>query len=45
MTREITGRTLRALCQAMGVSPQYLLGMTDDIESALEPAAVALVGA
>ena len=45
MTREITGRTLRALCQAMGVSPQYLLGMTDDIESELEPAAVALVGA
>jgi len=32
ITKDITGRTLRALCEALGVSPQYLLGMTDDIE-------------
>ena len=44
VTREITGSTLKALCQAMGISPAYLLGMTDDIESELEPAGVALVG-
>ena len=45
VTREITGSTLRALCQAMGISPKYLLGMTDDIDSEPEPAGVALVGA
>jgi transcriptional regulator with XRE-family HTH domain len=45
ITKEITGSTLRALCQALGVSPAYILGMTDDLESEVEPAAVALVGA
>jgi DNA-binding Xre family transcriptional regulator len=33
ITKEITGSTLRALCEALGVSPKYILGMTDDIES------------
>jgi transcriptional regulator with XRE-family HTH domain len=37
ITKEITGSTLRALCEALGVSPRYLLGMTDDIESELSP--------
>jgi transcriptional regulator with XRE-family HTH domain len=36
ITKEITGSTLRVLCKALGVSPQYLLGMTDDMER--EPA-------
>jgi transcriptional regulator with XRE-family HTH domain len=34
ITKEITGSTLRALCEALGVSPQYLLGMSDDMENA-----------
>ena len=34
ITREITGSTLRALCEAMGISPQYFLGMTDKLEEA-----------
>ena len=33
VTKEITGTTLKALCEALGVSPQYLLGMSDDMES------------
>ena len=33
ITKEIQGSTLRKLCEALGVSPQYLLGMTDDIDS------------
>ena len=37
VTKEITGSKLRALCQALGVSPQYVLGMTDDIESEAPP--------
>jgi transcriptional regulator with XRE-family HTH domain len=45
VTREITGTTLKALCQAMGINPKYILGMTDDIESDPLAAAVALVGA
>jgi transcriptional regulator with XRE-family HTH domain len=44
ITKEITGSTLRALCQALGVSPQYILGMTDDIESTTHPSALALAG-
>jgi transcriptional regulator with XRE-family HTH domain len=34
VTKEVTGSTLKALCQALGVSPAYLLGMTDALESA-----------
>jgi transcriptional regulator with XRE-family HTH domain len=45
VTKEITGTTLKALCQAMGISPRYLLGMTDDIDSEFEAAGLALVGA
>jgi transcriptional regulator with XRE-family HTH domain len=45
ITREITGSTLRALCQALGVSPRFLLGMTDDIESESFSTGVALVSA
>jgi transcriptional regulator with XRE-family HTH domain len=37
ITKEIQGSTLRRLCEALGVSPQYLLGMTDDIENELLP--------
>jgi transcriptional regulator with XRE-family HTH domain len=33
ITKEIQGTTLRKLCEALGVSPQYLLGMSDDMES------------
>ena len=29
--RETSTSTLRALCQAMGVSPGYLLGLTEDM--------------
>ena len=32
ITKEITGSTLRALCEALGVTPQYLLGMSDVME-------------
>ena len=42
VTKEITGSTLRALCQALGVSPQYILGMTDEMESELLPRELAL---
>ena len=45
ITREITGSTLKALCQAMGISPGYFLGMTDDIESESLAADAALVEA
>jgi len=41
ITKEILGTTLRRLCEALDVSPQYLLGMTDDMESEQVPAAVA----
>jgi len=41
ITKEITGSTLRALCEAMGVSPKYFLGMTDDLESESLATAVA----
>jgi transcriptional regulator with XRE-family HTH domain len=41
VTKEIQGSTLRKLCEALHVSPQYLLGMSDDMESELEPAGVA----
>jgi transcriptional regulator with XRE-family HTH domain len=44
VTKEITGSTLRALCEALGVSPAYILGMTDDLDSELEPAELALSG-
>ena len=37
ITKEITGSTLKALCEAMGISPQYFLGMTDTLESEMEP--------
>lgn len=45
ITKEIQGTTLRKLCEALDVSPQYLLGMTDDIDSEQMPTAVELVGA
>jgi transcriptional regulator with XRE-family HTH domain len=35
ITRDITGATLRALCKALGVSPSYILGMSDDLDSEL----------
>jgi len=41
ITKEITGSTLRALCEALGVTPQYLLGMSDDMESKALATAVA----
>ena len=44
VTKEIQG-SLRKLCEALDVSPQYLLGMTDDMESEMMPAAVDLVPA
>jgi transcriptional regulator with XRE-family HTH domain len=44
ITKEITGSTLKALCEAMGISPKYFLGMTDDIEGEYRPTAVALAG-
>jgi transcriptional regulator with XRE-family HTH domain len=31
VTQDITGTTLKALCQALGVSPAYILGMTDEM--------------
>ena len=43
ITKEVQGTTLRRLCEALGVSPQYLLGMTDDIESETDPATPCLV--
>ena len=45
ITKEITGSTLRALCQALGVSPAYVLGMTEDMESEHEPVSRDLVDA
>ena len=45
ITKEVQGSTLRRLCEALDVTPQYLLGMTDDIESDECPAGVAMVGA
>ena len=33
VTKEITGSTLKALCQAMGVSPAYLLGMQETMDA------------
>jgi DNA-binding Xre family transcriptional regulator len=44
ITKEIQGSTLRRLCEALGVSPQYLLGMTDDIESEEIPTELATAG-
>jgi transcriptional regulator with XRE-family HTH domain len=38
VTKEISGSTLRALCESLGVSPSYILGMTEDME-AREPLA------
>jgi len=32
ITREASSSTLRALCQALGVSPSYILGMTEDMD-------------
>ena len=43
ITKEIQGSTLRKLCEALEVTPQYLLGMTDDIESETDPATPCLV--
>jgi DNA-binding Xre family transcriptional regulator len=45
ITKEIQGSTLRRLCEALDVSPQYLLGMTDDMEGQQLPMPPALVGA
>lgn len=44
ITKEITGTTLRALCEAMGISPKYFLGMTDDINTEQLPAGAVLIG-
>ena len=44
-TKDIQGATLRKLCEALAVSPQYLLGMTDDMESERVAADAALVDA
>jgi len=33
ITREITGSTLRALCEAMDMSPQYFLGMKEPCQA------------
>jgi DNA-binding Xre family transcriptional regulator len=43
ITKEIQGSTLRKLCEALEVSPRYLLGMTDDIDSEIEAAGRELV--
>jgi len=32
ITQDITGTTLKALCQALRVSPAYILGMSDDMK-------------
>ena len=45
VTKEIQGSTLRKLCEALDVSPQYLLGMSDDMESEMETAGMAGVPA
>lgn len=45
ITKEITGTTLRRLCQALDISPRYIIGMTDDIESQTVPVDAAPVGA
>jgi len=34
ITKEITGSTLRALCEAFSMDPKYFLGMSEDIEEA-----------
>jgi len=44
ITKEITGRTLRALCLALRISPRYILGMSDDIEGESKPTALATAG-
>lgn len=41
VTKEIQGSTLRKLCEALDVSPQYLLGMADDMDSERETAGMA----
>ena len=38
VTRDVQGRTLRKLCEALGVSPQYLLGMTEVYDAPPAPA-------
>ena len=43
-TKDIQGSTLRKLCEALEVTPQYLLGMTDDIESDLDPSELVTAG-
>ena len=45
ITKEVQGSTLRRLCEALDVSPQFLLGMTDDIENEYEPGTAELVSA
>ena len=45
ITKEIQGSTLRKLCEALDVTPQYLLGMSDDMESEMETAGMAGVPA
>jgi transcriptional regulator with XRE-family HTH domain len=37
ITKEILGTTLRRLCESLDVSPQYLLGMTDEMQSEQTP--------
>ena len=44
ITKEIQGSTLRKLCEALDVTPQYLLGMTDDLDSESEPTELATAG-
>jgi DNA-binding Xre family transcriptional regulator len=49
ITQDITGTTLKALCQALRVNPAYILGMSEEMEmdsqSHYEPAVEVLVGA
>ena len=42
--KDVTGATLRKLALALRVSGDYLLGLSDDIESESEPATLALAG-
>jgi transcriptional regulator with XRE-family HTH domain len=37
-TKDIQGATLRKLCEALAVNPQYLLGMSNDMTSQRETA-------
>jgi transcriptional regulator with XRE-family HTH domain len=34
VTKEVQGSTLRKLCEALGVTPEYLLGMEEELTHA-----------